>query len=218
MRILKRSHLHDGSLILALLSAYWATPTSIYLGLGFVLAGLALQIWSKAILKRNRSLAADGPYALCRHPFYLGNALFDLGLCVMSGNWVLVALYPPAFYLAYGPVLRREEQRTRHHFRSAHREYCRTTPLFFPFSPRFLRDWRAPLSWKNLLIEKEVSRTIRHACYPVLVLLAAEFYKEYPNRWLAEVMDLIFWEGILIAIAFGISLYLSIHIEKKLTH
>jgi len=83
-----------------LLSALFVTQASIVLGLAVILPGIVLHVWSKATLRRKRELATRGPYALCRHPFYLGNALYDLGLCVLSGNWLLLLMYPLGFHVA----------------------------------------------------------------------------------------------------------------------
>ena len=83
--LFRRNHAHDLSLLLAVVCASHASKASLTLGAVLFGAGLLLTAWSKLALRRNAELATGGPYALCRHPFYLGNAMLDAGLCVMSG-------------------------------------------------------------------------------------------------------------------------------------
>ena len=202
-RRLRRSHLHDGALLLSMASGWLMTPTSLVIGGVVFVVGFAVQVWSKAALRRNRELSRRGPYALCRHPFYLGNALFDLSLCLMSGNWALVALYPFAFYWAYSPTILKEELYTRKLFGAAHRDYCRTTCLIFPFTKRFWADWRTPLSWRVLLAEKEVSRGIRHLSYPLLIWISWYLLRNPKGLEVAaRVKSAMVWQGVWVAVAF----------------
>jgi hypothetical protein len=161
---------------MAMLSAASLNRASLVIGLALLAVGLGLQVWSKAVLRRDTQLCTKGPYSLCRHPFYLGNALLDLGICTMSGNWWLVALYPLAFVAAYLPTLRSEKEMLMNLFGDSYREYRRTTAAFFPPSARVLSEWSAPVSWRCLLSERQVSRTIRYVSFPVLVLLAGRIW------------------------------------------
>jgi hypothetical protein len=176
VRLLRRKRLHDISLVMAALSAASLNGTSVAIGLVLFALGLGLQVWSKAALRRDKELCTKGPYALCRHPFYFGNALFDLGLCTMSGNWWLVVLYPFAFVVAYLPTIRSERATLIDIFGNCYQDYRRTTAAFFPPSVRVLRDWSVPLSWKCLLSECQVSRTIRYVSFPILILLAGRIW------------------------------------------
>lgn len=173
---LRRSQVHYLFLILAMASSRMMTSASLIAGLSVFAVGLFLQLWSKAALFRNAKLSTQGPYAMCRHPFYLGNAIFDMGLCIMSGYYYLLLLYPPVFYLAYWHVMRAEDANLARLFGEAHGEYWRTTNLFFPKVWRLWKGWQAPASWRNLLAERELSRLCRHCCYPLLVILAARLW------------------------------------------
>jgi protein-S-isoprenylcysteine O-methyltransferase Ste14 len=173
MRLLTRSRLHDLFLVLAALLAASATRSSLVLGAGVWTVGVALQVWSKAALKRYDVLSTTGPYALCRHPFYLANAIFDLGICVMSGNPWLVALYPFAFGAGYGPTIRQEEAELSALHPDAWAEFRRTTPTVLPTLRRWRDLLRAPLSWENLRVERQLSRTVRYGAFPLVVWVAA---------------------------------------------
>ncbi|HUV39477.1 MAG TPA: isoprenylcysteine carboxylmethyltransferase family protein [Planctomycetota bacterium] len=164
--------LHDLFLALAVLTAADTNATFLTLGACVFALGIALQVWSKAVLRRNRTLNTTGPYALCRHPFYLANAVFDLGICLMSGSLWLVAVYPFVFALAYLPTLRKEEAELTALFGEAYPEYRRRTPAILPDVVGLVRHRHTGLSWENLRAERQVSRVVRYAAFPILVVLA----------------------------------------------
>jgi hypothetical protein len=106
----------------------------------------------------------------------------DLGLCAMSGFWPVIVLYPVLFLLAYIPTARHEESVLASLFPDSQAAYLRTTPRFFPTTGRIFREWRSPLSWNVLLNESQLSRSLRHASFPLLVILAAQAWKS-PLAW-----------------------------------
>ncbi len=176
MRLITRSRLHDVSLLSAALLASSATRLSLAVGVSIWGVGVAFQIWSKSALRRTNVLSTTGPYAVCRHPFYLANAIFDLGICAMSGNLWLVALYPFAFWAGYVPTMRKEEDALSGLYPEVYAEFRRTTPMVLPISRRIWRDRKAPLSWENLRVERQISRTVRYGAFPLLVWLAARVW------------------------------------------
>jgi protein-S-isoprenylcysteine O-methyltransferase Ste14 len=169
---------HDLSLLLAMATAYHWTPFMAWTGIGLIALGLAVQTWSKGVLTRNRKLMDCGPYSICRHPFYLGNAIFDLGVCTMSGNLWLVAAYPVIFAIGYRFTFRMEETLLHSIHGQAHDEFRATTPMILPNPAGFVRRWRAPFSWRALLVERQVSRSIRLLSFPLLVLVSARAWQQ----------------------------------------
>ena len=89
--------------------------------------------WS--IVARTRSdheLVRHGPYALVRHPIYLGLMLFMLALAVALGHyWSLVAAIP--LYWA-GTLIRTriEDRLLEASFGDTFRDYARSTPALIP--------------------------------------------------------------------------------------
>lgn len=168
-----RSRVRDISLAMAVATAYhWNIPMAVA-GMVLTMAGIVLQTWSKAALRRNKQLNSKGPYALCRHPFYLGNFLFDIGLCSLSGNIWLVGVYPLIFTAGHYSTFRHEERILRGLFGDGHIQYCRSTPLLRPDLKGLFRHWRAPCSWQVLAKERQISRAIRLSAYPLALTLAA---------------------------------------------
>ncbi|GAB4271966.1 MAG: hypothetical protein Kow0092_26890 [Deferrisomatales bacterium] len=116
----------------ALLVLACPTRGSVLLGLGPALLGEALRTWASATLVKNRELATRGPYALVRNPLYLGSFLVGLGVAVMGGRPLLVALFVLGFVPVYGALARKEEKRLLGRFGEAYRRYCRQVPRFVP--------------------------------------------------------------------------------------
>jgi len=84
------------------------TPVSMALGLPLVVAGEAVRIWASGHIEKTKTLATGGPYALCRHPLYVGSLLLALGVAVASSSlWVVLAV--AAYFLAFFPSVMGEE-------------------------------------------------------------------------------------------------------------
>lgn len=72
-------------------------------GLVIMVAGVALRGWSFYTLGRyftavikispDQPVITKGPYRLLRHPSYAGGLLAEVGIAVMSANWVSTAVF-----------------------------------------------------------------------------------------------------------------------------
>ena len=113
------------------------------LGLGLVALGLLLRAWTRSAIRgaysghiqvtHDQSLVTGGPYALIRHPGYLGLLLLMLGIAVgYSGLIALIAV--PALVLP-GMAYRMhvEERLLRETFGEQYRDYSRRTKRLIPF-------------------------------------------------------------------------------------
>jgi protein-S-isoprenylcysteine O-methyltransferase Ste14 len=122
------------------------TPASVLTGLPFTALGLALRTWSSGLIRKNRELATDGPYAYTRNPLYLGSLLIGLGFALMTNRIVLLVLFLGVFAAVYRAAIREEEAVLGQRFGEAYRRYERTVPRFFPRWPGSRSkgdfDWR----------------------------------------------------------------------------
>lgn len=132
-------------------AALWlARPTSSSLAWGALIAtmGEALRVWAAGHLEKSREVTRSGPYALTRHPLYLGSAVMAAGVGVASRHpavWAIAILY---VVVMIGSAIRSEEAFLRAAFGDTYDDY-RAGRL--PHEPRPFslerairnREWRA---------------------------------------------------------------------------
>lgn len=113
-----------------------------WLGLALSVLGVAFSLWAIVALGRHydlvlevhedHELIREGPYALVRHPVYTGLALHFAGLCLASGNLLLILgtllVSYPAFYVR----ARAEENLLRDRFGAEYEKYAREVPMLVP--------------------------------------------------------------------------------------
>jgi protein-S-isoprenylcysteine O-methyltransferase Ste14 len=76
-----------------------------------------------------------GPYALVRHPIYLGMLLFLFGLVAAFGHWAMAIIAVPVFLLGTAIRTRIEDGLLEQSFGDAFRDYRSTTPAIIPRLP-----------------------------------------------------------------------------------
>jgi protein-S-isoprenylcysteine O-methyltransferase Ste14 len=96
----------------------------------FVSTGMGAQLFA------DHRLVTHGPYAIVRHPMYVGLSVAMLGglLLYQTWTWVALLLLPLGLWRRAG----REEQALAAGFGEAWQAYCRRVPAFVPrLWPRF---------------------------------------------------------------------------------
>ena len=101
-------------------------------------AGLAYSVWGLAYLRRSfsiipeaRRLVTGGPYALSRHPVYLGEVATALGVNIATAGW-LSALAIAYFIACELLRIRWEERVLAHSFPTEFPDYARRVPRYLP--------------------------------------------------------------------------------------
>ena len=119
-----------------------APPALAWVGLALSVLGVAFALWAIVTLGRHYDLVLEvhadhelirgGPYALVRHPVYTGLALHFAGLCLATGNVLLILgtflVSYPAFYVR----ARAEETLLRERFGAEYEKYARDVPMLVP--------------------------------------------------------------------------------------
>jgi protein-S-isoprenylcysteine O-methyltransferase Ste14 len=84
--------------VIGVIAFWFADPTSRSLGVGAAVgaAGEAVRIWAAGHLEKGREVTNTGPYAVTRHPLYLGSTIMGAGLAI-AANSLLVALIASAY-------------------------------------------------------------------------------------------------------------------------
>jgi protein-S-isoprenylcysteine O-methyltransferase Ste14 len=114
------------------------------IGAALVGAGTALVVWALRErgrhaagpfdLERPHVIVTTGPYALSRHPMYVGWWLIHLGAGLYSGSaWVLLSL-PTAALAEHSAVLAEERQLVQS-FGSEAENYAATVPRYLRITP-----------------------------------------------------------------------------------
>lgn len=100
-----------------------------FIGGGFILLSTAWKVLYKA--QREHSLATTGPYALLRHPQYVGFALIMLGFLFQWPTLLTLVMFP-ILLLMYARLARREEREALTEFGEEYAQYVARTPPFIP--------------------------------------------------------------------------------------
>jgi hypothetical protein len=187
------------------------TPISCARGLPFLLAGIALHVWAKGCLHQEKEVTTSGPYRFVRHPFYLANAVLDVGIIVMSGWWLLAIVGPIWWLAVYIPVIRREERIMTGLFGGAYAEYRSLVPMLVPYRrplPRGTADAR--FSWRNPNVSVELPRALRSLSYPLIFL--ASFHIRTQGRHVSALLTSV-WD-ILLLVTF-VALHATVWMLKR---
>jgi protein-S-isoprenylcysteine O-methyltransferase Ste14 len=113
-----------------------------WLGAAITIAGLLFAVWAREHLGRNWSssvtikqgheLITTGPYAVVRHPIYIGILIGFLGMAIAISQvrgFITFAL----FFLAFWMKLRREEKWMRSQFGEVYVTYAHHTAALVPY-------------------------------------------------------------------------------------
>lgn len=114
------------------------------------IAGALLRSWAAGIIQKGTVLTVQGPYALTRHPLYLGSFMIMIGFSLaIEDNVALVAVAAVIAFI-YIPTLRNEERALGARFGDQWRAYAANTGLLFPKRwPRLTAEWQWQRWWHH---------------------------------------------------------------------
>jgi protein-S-isoprenylcysteine O-methyltransferase len=112
-------------------------------GVGVMVGGLALRLWSQAALGRyytstlrhvaEQPLLASGPYRLLRHPGYGGLLLAWVGAGLATANWAAALAITLLMVVAYSYRIAAEETMLLGAFGDRYKEYMARTWKVIPY-------------------------------------------------------------------------------------
>jgi hypothetical protein len=108
------------------------TPKTLLLGFLITLPGLCLRLVASGHIHKDQTLAVGGPFALLRHPLYLGSLFIGLGLAFGGGIPGLVPVFLLLFGWLYYRTARREEGELEARFGQEFLDYKRRVPALLP--------------------------------------------------------------------------------------
>ncbi len=152
-----RVNLGFAAAVVALFVAGHPTSASVLCWLPLAFVGLAIRVWARGHLDLRTSLVESGPYALVRHPLYVGSVLMGIAFTAMTNDWRVVAAFAIAFPAMYVPKAVREERYLRHVHGPIYDDYARRVAAFVP-SWAALRRRGTPsrqFAWRRVLRHRE---------------------------------------------------------------
>lgn len=99
------------------------TPRTLLAGAVIALLGEGIRIWAAGHLEKGREVTSSGPYALTRHPLYLGSSVIALGLAVASASLLVAAIVIGYMALTLTAAIRTEEAHLTEKFGAAYPDY-----------------------------------------------------------------------------------------------
>ncbi|MDH3352194.1 MAG: isoprenylcysteine carboxylmethyltransferase family protein [Gammaproteobacteria bacterium] len=156
--IVRELRYHEASrqIIGLLLCVYFAAisqpiPWAIYLTTVIVVIGVIIRMWASGFIMKNKELATNGPYALVRHPLYVGNILIVYAFAGASGIWWAFLIATAFFLFYYPPAIEYEDRKLCAIFGDAWREFAKNTPALMPALGSRQRDLSGHWSFKTSL-------------------------------------------------------------------
>ena len=127
MRVLRRiARLRVPIGFLSAVFVLWlAHPTGRTLTIGAIVAaaGEALRVWAAGHLEKGREVTASGPYALTRHPLYVGSIIIGIGLAIACASVVVAVLILAYLAITLTAAIRTEEAHLTEKFGGAYPDY-----------------------------------------------------------------------------------------------
>lgn len=99
------------------------TPRTLLAGAVIALLGEGIRIWAAGHLEKGREVTSSGPYALTRHPLYLGSSVIALGLAVASASVLVAGIVIGYMALTLTAAIRTEEAHLTEKFGAAYPDY-----------------------------------------------------------------------------------------------
>jgi protein-S-isoprenylcysteine O-methyltransferase Ste14 len=102
-----------------------ASPTLRSLAIGGVMAlvGEGIRIWAAGHLEKGREVTSSGPYAITRHPLYLGSTLIGIGLAIACADLMIALIVLGYLALTLTAAIRTEEAHLTEKFGAAYPAY-----------------------------------------------------------------------------------------------
>lgn len=112
------------------------------IGIGLIIGGLAFRIWSIRVLGKyftatvqivdNHQIIKSGPYAIVRHPSYLGAYMAIVGSAIFLNSLLGALIAATLMFIAYKKRIAAEENVLINQFGDEYLSYINSTPGIIP--------------------------------------------------------------------------------------
>jgi protein-S-isoprenylcysteine O-methyltransferase Ste14 len=132
------------------------TRESVIAWLPLALGGLMLRLWARGHLELRKGLAETGPFALVRHPLYVGSFFLGLAFTLMMNDAIVSVVYVIGFLAMYVPKAIREEAYLRERHGEVYARYAARVGAIVPrFWDVYRPDATTRFAWRRVLRHRE---------------------------------------------------------------
>jgi len=134
---------------------------SIRAGIGWIIAGVLIRLWSNGFAIKNDKLTISGPYAFVRNPLYLGTFLIALGFVIVLKSepplleWIVGGIFLLALSFMYYRTIKAEQGMLLAKFKDAFSNYCKHVPAMIPCLTPYNKGEKWPFNLQRLIKSKE---------------------------------------------------------------
>lgn len=128
---------------------------SLRAGIGYIIAGMLVRLWSNGYAIKNDKLTTSGPYAFVRNPLYLGTFLIALGFVIfLKMSWIGLAFIGALAFMYY-KTIQGEQGMLSAKFGDAYAKYKAKVPAMIPSLLPYPEGEKWPFNLKRLIDSKE---------------------------------------------------------------
>ncbi len=135
---------------------------SLRCGIGYVITGLLIRLWSNGYAIKNDKLTTSGPYGLVRNPLYLGTFLIAIGFAFMLNlnlpimvSLIIKILFLASLVYVYTSTVKNEEGMLLKRFGKNFQDYCNNVPAIIPRLTPYTEGEKWPFDMDRLIFSKE---------------------------------------------------------------
>lgn len=144
------------------------------LGVILIIIGSLIRLWARGHFVKGK-LFTTGPYAIVRHPLYLGSSLIMIGVLCILNSWLNWFIIIPMIILFHGASILYEENRLNKRFGLEWFEYKHSVPAIIPsFRKHLPLNTTDKWGWQIYYNTTEKTATILFLSLPVFLELFEE--------------------------------------------
>jgi protein-S-isoprenylcysteine O-methyltransferase Ste14 len=134
---------------------------SLRAGVGYIIAGLLIRLWSNGYAIKNDKLTTSGPYSFVRNPLYVGTFLIAIGFVIVLKSdppmieWIAGGIFLVALSLMYYRTIKGEQGMLLAKFKDAFSDYCKHVPAMIPTLVPYSKGEKWPFNLQRLINSKE---------------------------------------------------------------
>jgi protein-S-isoprenylcysteine O-methyltransferase Ste14 len=134
---------------------------SIRAGIGYIIAGVLIRMWSNGYAIKNDKLTTCGPYAFVRNPLYLGTLLIAIGFIIVLKSepplleWIASGIFLLALSFMYYQTIKAEQGMLLAKFKDAYSDYYKQVPALIPCLIPYSKGEKWPFNLQRLINSKE---------------------------------------------------------------